>query len=308
MSELATHYPSSKGLVPIAGMAWPHLNNAIAKLEREGAADDVIYMALIAERDSRPAPIGDNNPPAPIEAAPQAAPGFPSLKVKITDLIEEARNWIDGTPIINQAQADDVGRLKAMLRDAVAEADKARIAENEPFDAGKAEVQSRYNPLIADTKTQKGSATLALEAIGGALTKWLTKLDDERRAEATRLRAEAAAAQARVQEAAKAIQSGDASLEDSEALEETIAQARAADRQANRAETARPQAMGGARVTSLRTYWVPVMVDENAALRHYWLTNREAIKDAAMALARQDVQAGKRQIPGFEIQEERRAV
>ena len=39
-----------------------------------------------------------------------------------------------------------------------------------------------------------------------------------------------------------------------------------------------------------------------------WLTNREAIKAAAMELAKQDVLAGKRQIPGFDIQEEKRAV
>jgi len=45
-----THYPSSKGLMEITKMAYPHITNAIAKIEREGG-DVNILEALKARRD-----------------------------------------------------------------------------------------------------------------------------------------------------------------------------------------------------------------------------------------------------------------
>lgn len=267
---------------------------------------------MISERDSRPPPMGDNNPPpeqAPIPVITGAEPPtYAKVKTKIDDLIGEARNWIDGMPIQNQGQADGVAKLKDLLRAAASEADKARVIENKPFDDGKAEVQTRYNALIADTKTQKGSATIALDAIGATLTKWLVKLDDERRADAEAKRKEADVLAKAVADAAQEAYGEGASLEQLEGLEESIFAAKVADRDANRAETARPAAIGTGRATTLRTYYVPVMANENKALAYFWKTRRAELVEFALDLARKEIAAGKRAIPGFEIKEEKRAI
>ena len=48
-----------------------------------------------------PASIGHNNPPAD---------PFGAISAHIDDLYTEAKNWADGTPIVSQAQADEVSR------------------------------------------------------------------------------------------------------------------------------------------------------------------------------------------------------
>lgn len=48
----ATHYQSSKGLMLIADMAYPHIANAIAKIGREGRTDQPdVLAALVARRN-----------------------------------------------------------------------------------------------------------------------------------------------------------------------------------------------------------------------------------------------------------------
>ena len=85
------------------------------------------------------AKMGHNNPPpSPFEAAAE----------KIETLHVEAKNWLDGEAIENQAQADEVSKLLDMARNAKKEADAARKEEAKPFDDGKKEVQARYKPLL----------------------------------------------------------------------------------------------------------------------------------------------------------------
>lgn len=255
--------------------------------------------------------IGANNPPEEITP-------FDAHKANIEDLFLEAKNWIDGTPIETQEQADKVQELLRKTQEAYNAADKSRDEEKRPHDEAAKAVQDKYAPLIADNKSRKGVAVLAIEALRKAGTAWLVKCDEEREAEAKRQReaAQKAADEARalVQEAQE---TGD--LGAIEQAEVAIVEAKALDRNATRVETARPQARGYGRAMSLRDNWViagfvPVPdgkggeVDgETALLRHYWTTNKEALVAAALQIARQEVMNGKRSIPGLDIRNERKA-
>ena len=236
------------------------------------------------------AAVGHNNPPAdPFEA----------IKVHIDDLYLEARNWLDGDPITTQAQADEVGRLLDMIREAEKAADEARKEENRPFDEGKAAVQAKYAPLIADTKAVRGKTVLAAEACKAALAPWRQEQERIKREAAEKARAEAEAA-AQAAAAARAAAAAD-DLAAREAAEAATRQAEQASKVAAKADKAASTGTG------LRSYWSPTLTDGVAAARHYWTTNREGMEAALMTMARADVLAGKRQIPGFDVIEERRA-
>lgn len=233
------------------------------------------------------ATIGHNLPASPFEAH----------RINIDDLYVEAKGWLDGEPITSQAQADKVDLLLGMIREAHDAADESRKEENVPFDAGKAEVQARYAPLIADTKAVRGKTVLAKEACIAALTPWRRKVDEERQAAA---RAAQAVADEAARKAAEAIRSAPDNLVAREDAEQLVADAQRAQVAAKRASAAKP--------TGLRTFYVPTLVDGVAAARHYWGVNREACEAFFLSLARTDVLGGKRAIPGFTITEEKRAV
>ncbi|MDO8800094.1 hypothetical protein [Phenylobacterium sp.] len=239
--------------------------------------------------------VGANNPPEPTP--------FDAVQAHIDGLMEEARLWLTGAEITTDAQADEIKRLKDDFKLAHKAADDARIAENVPFDDGKAAVQAKYAPLIADTKKVRGKTVLALEALNQALTPWLRKKEQEAAAEARRLREEAEEL-ARVAAAAVAESAGD--LEAREAAEEIVTAASIASADARRAEVAKVHVKGEGRAEGLRSYWSPVMTDRKAALLHYVQDWPPEIIAALQGLAEVDVRAGKRQIPGFDVQEERR--
>ena len=242
---------------------------------------------------------GHNNPPAltPYEAVEQ----------KINDLYGEAKLWLDGAQVDNQELADGIGNLMGMLRAAEKEADAARIVEKTPFDEQIAEIQSRYAPLIADTKSLKGKTTLAIAACKRALQPWLDKVDAELRESARLAREEAEAKTRAAQEAIRA--AAPENLEAREQAEILIRDAKKAEITANIAgrQTAKAGGMNG-RAAALRTTWVAGMTDEVAASRHYWAKAREEILRVVQGLADRDVRAGKRTIPGFEITEQRTTV
>jgi hypothetical protein len=242
--------------------------------------------------------IGSNQPPES---------GFDAIRVHIEDLYSEAKNWLDGEPITNQAQADEVAKLLNMIREAEKTADEQRKAEAKPFDDGKAAVQAKYAPLIADTKAVRGKTVLAAEACKAALAPWLKKLEDEKRAAAEAARREAEEKARAAAEAARAAQAS-ADLDAMEAAEALVADARQAEKAATRAENDKAHASGYGRAVGLRSFFTPVLTDPSAALMHYVKTQPDAVKAFLTGLAEQDVRTGKRQIPGFVVEEERRAV
>lgn len=266
--------------------------------------------AAIMEAEPLPADHlpGANNPP------PEPTP-FDAHVANIGDLFTEAKHWLDGDAITNQAQADAVQTLLRMIQEAERAADASRVEENKPYDEAKAAVQAKYAPLIANTKAVKGETVLAAEACKAALTVWLRKVAAEQAAEAERLRKIAVA---EVQAAADALRAARETT-DLDALEQAegqIQDAAAAARAATRAEAAKPIATGYGRSVGLRENWVikgfapvespdgPAIDGETALLRYYWTANKPALVQAALDLARLDIRGGKRTLPGLIIANE----
>jgi hypothetical protein len=237
-----------------------------------------------------PASIGHNNPPAD---------PFDGFAAHINDLFDEAKNFLDGEGVQSQGQADAVAALLDQLRKAGKDADAARAAEKKPHDDAAKAVQAKWKPLLE-------KADLAVTTAKRALAPWLMKLEEEKRAAAEKARLEAEEKARAAAEAMRAAQDDD--LAAREAAEALVADAKKAEGAAHRAEADKAHAKGGDRAATLRSYFSPVLVDPKAALVHYVSVNPEAVKGFLLTLAKADVAAGKRQIPGFDVQEERRVV
>lgn len=308
-------YQSSKGPVEIDTMPLSYAKNALNKLRRtepertaeiEALDAHVTKLAAAATEESlNPrAVIGGNEPP-PEE---QIKPEWETVKVHMDDLLTEAANWADGVKIESQDQADAVGRLRQLLQDASNLADKARVAEKEPFDKAIAEIQDRYNAYIAPMKNKKpGSVSKAVVALGNLLEPWLNKLADEKREreEAARKAAEdaQAAAIAARQEAKK---SDDLAVIDQ--ADSLLEQAEEAAKALRSVEREKVQAKGEFRAIGLRSVWVARLKEGGggAALVHYAKAQPERVKAFLQTLADEDVRRGVREIPGFEITEQRK--
>jgi membrane protein involved in colicin uptake len=235
--------------------------------------------------------------PAPI---PNARP-YDLFAETINDLYEEARHFADGEPITTPGQAEAVQALMRQIQQAEKDADEERKREAKPFDDGKAEVQERYNALIAPLSNKKpGKTALAIKALKETLAPYLQNLADEQAAAAKAARD---AADKAAQDAADAMRAAQGNLAAREAAEATVEAASEAQRAAKTAETARPQATGQGRAATLRTTYKPTMIDRREALRHFFAIDRRAFDAVVMKLAEDQVAAGKRgvQVPGFRI-------
>lgn len=247
--------------------------------------------ALKAPAADRTVTAKDNNPPDP----------FGAIKTHIDDLLMEARHWADGAAVETPAQAEEIERLVDELRQAEKAAEVVRKAEVKPFDDAKAEVQARFNPLIAPlTNKEPGSVPKAIRALLNALTPWRNKLAEEERARAEALRLEAEAKARAAQEAAKAA-AASSDLAANDAAEEVFAEARQASQEAARAEKTAGVGLG------LRTVWTPALNDRGAALRFYYGRDPTGFDDFVLQLAKRDVTNGARTIPGFTITSEQKA-
>lgn len=214
----------------------------------------------------------------------------------IEELLNEAQGFLDGEPIANQEQADAVGKLLGMLREARQGADAQRKAEAKPFDDGKAEVQGFWNPVLDRTKLAEGIAKRALAP-------FLTAQQAIAAAEAAQAREAAIEAQRAAQEAlANAAPTDLAARTQAEAL---LKDAGKADRAATKAEKAKPMAAGLGRAVSLRSKWTAVLTDSAKALKFYREHQPEELKAWLTEQAQRDVNAGARTIEGFDVNEER---
>lgn len=316
---MLTHYQSSKGPVAIATMPLSYAKNALNKLHRteperseeiDALAEHVEMLeAEATEQNLNPrATIGGNNPPAEDSEPSLGAPEWEAVKIHMDDLLTEATNWADGVAIGNQDQADAVGTLRQRLQDVANVAEQARKIEKAPLDERVAEIQDRYNEYIAPWKNRKpGSVTKAVHALGNLLTPWLQKLEDEKRDREKAAREEveraAAAALEAHQQASASADLG--AIEDAAALMDQADEAAKALRVVEREKV---QAAGENRAIGMRSYWhaVPIEGQGGKALVHYAQRQPERVKAFLQQLADEDVRAGIRSIPGFEVQEERR--
>lgn len=239
--------------------------------------------------------IGANQPPA--------LTAFEAHKANIEDLYLEARNFCDGAPIETQAQADEVGRLLGLIREAENAAEESRKAEAKPFDDGKLEVQTRYNPLI---QKDKGKTALASNACKSALAKWLFKVEAEKQAKA-RVAAQAAE-EARLKAVAAAREAAPDDLGAQEQAAALFDDAQDAAKAAKSAGNDRAQAGGLNRAVGLRSYWSAEIVDLKEACRYFWANDPEAFRPLIQQLAGAAVTISKRDMPGVKAVKERRAV
>lgn len=229
------------------------------------------------------AEIGHNQPPEVL--------AFEAHAANISDLYTEATGWLDGGKIETLGQAEAVEQLLDMARQASKAADDSRRLENEPFDRGKAEVQARYNPLLAKTDVIATGCKAVLKVWRDALAAEKARVAEEARQ----------VAEAKARAAAEAARAADPSnLAQVARTEALIVDAQRAQKAATRA--------GKDTVKGLRTHYVPIMTDGVAAARHFWLTRRDACEAFFQSLAETEIREGKRTIPGFDVREEKRAV
>lgn len=250
-------------------------------------------MSSVALQDARLG-IGGNDPPVMTP--------FEAISIHLDDLLLEASNWADASGVKNQAQADEISRLIEDLRLGLQAADEARVIEGEPHKLVLDEIQARFNVYIAPVKNKvPGKIPVAIEALKATLKPFLDKLRAEqmaREAEARRVADEAAR---RAAEAARV-----ADLTDLPARQAALAleaEAQAAQAAANRAANDRAQAKGGSKAMGLTRTYTPVMIDRKAALIHYASTRADDLASFLQRLAETDCREGKRQIPGFRVDE-----
>lgn len=234
---------------------------------------------------------GDNHPPKPDP--------FGAIEAHIRDLYEEAKHWLDGEPISSEAQAQAVTDLLDQVLDAEKVADEARKEENKPFDQGKAAVQAKYAPLIADTKSQKGLTVLAHDACIAALRPWRQEQERLKREAAEVARAEA---EEKARAASEAMRAAADDLTGQERAHAALREAEKAQKTAKRTERAAGTGAG------LRSYWSAMLVDPAAAARWVWENRKDQLVSFLTELGNAEARNGARSIPGFEIIEDRRPV
>lgn len=235
--------------------------------------------------------IGGNNPPEPTP--------FEAIQVHIQDLTETAKGFLDGSGVTTQAEADALAKLMDEGRKATKAADTARAEEKRPHDDAAKAVQAKWKPLM-----EAGDRIVAI--CKQALAPYLEAQEAEKRRIAEEARK---AAEAKAAELAEAVRK--ASATDLEAQEQVAAlekEAKAAATQANRSEKDKAHGIGGARAATLRTSYRPVMVDGVEAARWAWQNRREECEAFFLSLAVVEVRNGKRQLPGFDIIEEKAVV
>lgn len=223
----------------------------------------------------------------------------------IEDLYSEAKLWMDGQPIASQEHADDVQRLMRLIQAAEKEADERRKEEARPHDEAKAEIQTRYNALIGNTKTVKGKTVLAIEVCKKALTPWLRKVEEENQRKAEAARAEAAEKERIAREAMQSRQT----LEDAERAEALVREAKQAEAEARRAGNAKAAAKGEGRAVTLRDHFAPEITDYTALARFIWTERQDEMRNFLASQAMQLVAAGRHSgIPGVTVHHSRRPV
>ena len=236
--------------------------------------------------------LGGNLPPlTPFELSAKEA----------EDLLSEACNWVDGMTVESQEQADALDGLLAQIKAAAKLAEERRKAEVKPFDDAKAEIQSKYNTLIGDTKaTGKGKLLIAQEAVLKLLTPWRQKIDEEKRAAAEALRkAEEEKRQAAMAAFAKAREANDlaAKLE----AERLAAEAAAAEKAAKKADKAVGQRTG------LRVVVTAEITDMSAFAKWAWVHDKGALEEHFAARANDLAKAGRRDMVGVTVTEQKEA-
>lgn len=225
-------------------------------------------------------------------------PPYDVISGEIADLFQTAKDFCDGEPISSQAMHDEIEKLHDMLAEAGKRADALRIAEKKPLDDQIAEIQTRYNLLIGDTKTVKGKVVLGKQACVSLLTPWRVKVQAEKAEEARLAREEADRLAAA---ATAALRASSGNLVEREAAEVLVQEAKKVERFAKKADKV------ATTKTGLSTTWVAELVDLESALDWAFGKDRTAFETLVVGMANTAARTGTRTIPGFKINEVKEA-
>lgn len=210
---------------------------------------------------------------------------FDDISDTVESLYEEAGNWLDGEVAKTEGQADALTKLLTMLRAAEKDRLAAFTEEKKPhLEAGRA-ADAKWNPL-------KKRLARAIAGCQAALTPWRNEQNRIKQEAADKARLEAEEQRREAEAALRATSLAD--LAGREEAEEKLEVAKKGAAKAKRIEKA---------PTGLRTSYVPVLTDLMEAIKHYWSRDRDRFQDLVEELARKDVYAGKREIPGFTVEE-----
>jgi len=215
---------------------------------------------------------------------------FHTATNRIQELFDEAKNWLDGEPLETKEQHNTLVDLVKQIRAAKKIADDLRKEEAKPFDEGKAEIQTRYNPFI---QANKGMADLAIKTANDALAPYLATQLKLKRDEENRLREEA---EGLVMEAREALRASQGNLAERQKAEGLVIEAKRATAIANKA--VKTNIAKGA-----RTVWNVEIADVKVAGTEMWRAFPERFHQLILEMANEQVRAGRRQIPGFIITE-----
>lgn len=231
--------------------------------------------------------IGGNQPPI-----------HESLMMELEDVHLEASNYLDGAEIETPEQADTIALFVKKARELKKAAEEARKAEKEPFlEAGRA-VDEKFKPITT-------RADLVMKAAQAPLTRWLERLEAQKREEAERIRREAEEAQRRAAEAQReaeragnleALEEAQRAQDDADLLHQT----------AKRAEKEKANVGGGeGRAIGLRSRTVAEVEDYKALLSYVMRTDPEPLRQWLREYAQKALPA---QLDGVKLRTERVAV
>lgn len=235
--------------------------------------------------DNERAVIGGNAPPPHLEYIE-----------RINDLKEEAKNFLDGTPIASDAEAVAVATLLDMASKCQKEAEASRKALTKPLDDQKKVIMDDFRPV--DT-----AATLILTAGKKAQTAWLNKKAAEEQARQAAERERLEAERKRIQDEARAAQS----IEDIEAQQEAIEAQLAAEKALERDSKRSVNVSGGGRTIAMVDHFDikggPDGVDYVALSKYAWENWRDDLKAWLYDKAMKQIRAtrGNTTISGVEI-------
>lgn len=209
----------------------------------------------------------------------------------INDLHTEAMAWCDGTAIETDDQALALGRLLNMLADAHKTCEAERKEKVRPFDDGKKAVQAEYVPFIK-------KAELAIDAAKAVRDRYLRQKQAAIDEAARKAREEAEALKRAADEEIRRTRGN---LEEREAAERKLEEAKQAEYKARAMAKQAPPNIGGRKTVSKR--WETTISDPVAAANYCWQNHKDEMLELVLTLGKRDVNAGKREIPGFNIVE-----
>jgi hypothetical protein len=232
--------------------------------------------------------------PKPVVRQNMPADPFEALRVEMLDKVQQANHLLK-VDIDTQEKCDLARNMQAQLLDIIKRASAMHKTEKAPVLAKEREIDGRYGfrDTVSDIAVQ----------LRAKFESWMRAEERRKQDEAKRkFEAECAAAEA---ERARIEAERARKLADEPVLALTDPEPELPELPVA-PEPVKVNAGGGfGRRAGLKSVWVPVMTNYAAALAHF--SENAKIRELVQKLAEQAVRAGARELPGFDVREDRRA-